>query len=217
MGSKRRREHRDAMPRLCQGQQRMWGTALEPNLWCDPGQTGSGVKCAAKTKAPLEQQQWMRRKLRDFDRTSPSKLETGRAPGEELDGFQWLLSEASVIQPSRVKQILPEMDFATFQHGQDLAARPFAHSHFHAGIALSVLVQKLRKYAFDMLRRGADFQHALVSASQQFRLLPNSSGVSQQGATFSEQLLSFAGQQKPAADAIEKLEAELVLEIADLS
>src|SRR5262245_33757051 len=205
------------MPSLCQGQQRMWGAAREPNLWCDPGQTGSSVKCAAKAEAALEQQQWMRRKFCDFDRTSPSKLEAGRAPGEQLDRFQWLLSEALVVQPNCVKQILCEMDFATFQHGQDLTARPFAHSHFHAGIALGVFVQKMRKHAFDVLGRGGDFQHALVSASQQLRLLPDSASVSQQGATFTEQLLSFAGQQKPASDAIEKPEAELTLEVTDLS
>src|SRR5689334_20819111 len=104
------------MAGLRQGQQRMRGAAREPDLRCEPGQTGSGVKCATKAEAPLEQQQWMRRELCDFDRTSPSKLEAGRAPGELLDRFQWLLSEPLVVQPNRVKQILSEMDFAAFQH-----------------------------------------------------------------------------------------------------
>jgi hypothetical protein len=65
-------------------------------------------------------------------------------------------------------------------------------------------------------RRGSHFQHAGVAAPELLRPLADSGGVVQQATAIAEQLLAFAGQQQAPSDAIEQLEAEFLLEIADL-
>ena len=64
---------------------------------------------------------------------------------------------------------------------------------------------------------GGHLQHAGVPAPEQLRLLADCAGVVQETSAMAEQLLAFAGQEEAAPDTIEKLETELLLEIADLA
>ena len=77
-------------------------------------------------------------------------------------------------------------------------------------------MQEVGERALDELRRRRHLQHACVAAPKQPRALADCLGVIQQSAAIDEQLLAFAGQDKPAPHAVEELEPELVLQFADL-
>ena len=96
------------------------------------------------------------------------------------------------------------------------AAARLDQLHLHIGIAIGVLGQECRKNGFDLHRRGRHFQHPGVSAPERLCLRAERADIAQQAAATSEQLLAFCGQDKTAPNAIEKLEAELLLKIADL-
>jgi hypothetical protein len=53
--------------------------------------------------------------------------------------------------------------------------------------------------------------------TQELRLLPERSGVIQQAAAIGKQLLAFTRQDETAPDPIKELEAELLLQVADLA
>ena len=67
------------------------------------------------------------------------------------------------------------------------------------------------------MRRGRHLQNAGVGPPQQLRLLGERADGTKDAAAIAKQLLAFAGQHQPAADAIEQSDAELVFEVLDLA
>ena len=66
------------------------------------------------------------------------------------------------------------------------------------------------------MRRGGYLQHPAISAPEQLYPLAERADVTQHVSAISEQLLTDGGQHKPASHTIKKLEAKLLLQVADL-
>ena len=103
-----------------------------------------------------------------------------------------------------------------FQQSYRIASGRLDQFDLHVRIAPRIPMQKRGLYTRDMLRRGADLENAAVAMSQLLSPLAQRAGVVQQTAAVGEQLLACTGQQQAAADAIEQLETELPLKVADL-
>jgi hypothetical protein len=61
-----------------------------------------------------------------------------------------------------------------------------------------------------------DLQHTHITATEILSTLADTGRVIQQSSAITEQLLAFSSQQKATSDAIEQLETEFLLEIADV-
>ena len=68
-----------------------------------------------------------------------------------------------------------------------------------------------------MLRRAGDPQDSCISMTQQLSLFFHGARAIEKDAAAPKQLLALGGQKKPAPDAIEKSQAELQLEVDNLS
>ena len=64
---------------------------------------------------------------------------------------------------------------------------------------------------------AATFSTPVSPAAQQLRPLVDRAGMVEEAAAVLQQLLAFAGQHQPPPDAIEQLEAHLLLELTDLA
>jgi hypothetical protein len=79
-----------------------------------------------------------------------------------------------------------------------------------------VLWQEPRQDALNRLRRRGDFEHAGAFSPKQLDAFLDGPQLTQHAATIAEQLVSPSRKEKPTTDAVEKLEATLVFEVADL-
>src|SRR5262245_24089447 len=139
------------------------------------------------------------------------------ASRKQLDRSECKAAEMPLIQLHGMQQILAQVDFPSFEQPQYFAARSFDDLDLDSWKALGVDVQKLRQDALDMLRRAGDPQDACVSLREQLRLLRYGAGAIEQQTTAGQQLLAFPGQQESTSDAVEKPQAEFLLEIDDLA
>src|SRR6185503_11876602 len=69
---------------------------------------------------------------------------------------------------------------------------------------------------FDELRRGRDLEHPDIATPQRLRPLVEGARMAEQRAAIAKHLLAFACQHETAADPVEQLQTELLLERADL-
>src|SRR5206468_8755918 len=109
------------------------------------------------------------------------------------------------------------VDFATLDQRNQRLTRRFDELDLHLGMAFGITAEERGKDAFDGLRRRRDAQDAGVAYPQLARVFAERSYIAQDRAAVGEQLLAFAGQHHTPAQALEELEAELILEGADLS
>ena len=153
----------------------------------------------------------------DVDVPAFAEIEPWMTSREYVDRRQRQAPEAAVVRLDRAKRTLCDVYLTAFQHRQQLGTDRVEQLHLNIGIALRVAVQKIRNDTFQVLRGRCHLQHPGVPAPEQLRLLADGTGVVQETSAMAEQLLAFAGQKETAPDTIEKLEAELLLEIADLA
>lgn len=135
----------------------------------------------------------------------------------QLNGSERKAAEVPLVQLHGMQQILAQVNFTAFEQRQYFAARSFGDPDLNLWKALRIAVQELRQHAFDVLRRACDLQDAGISMPEQLRLLLYGTGAIQQHTTARQQLLAFSRQQEPTPDAVEKPQAEFVLEIDDLT
>src|SRR5262245_11051712 len=109
------------------------------------------------------------------------------------------------------------MNVAAFQHGGLFATQGFMQLHLHMGKTFSVAWQECRQDAFDCMRRSRYLQHPAVSAPEEFHPLAKRADMGQCAAAIAEQVFADGSQDKTSANTIEKLEAELLLEIGNLA
>src|SRR6185437_12388182 len=189
----------------------------QTNIRRDPSQSARGIESPADHEVRIEEEQRQRRELADLDRRAPAESQRRMGGSEQFDRSERQACEAGIVRLDGVKQVLCEVNLATFEHRQALAPRRLDDFHLDVRKALRIAVQKLRKHAFDMLRRGGDDQSAGVAAPEKLRALADGGRVIQEAAAVAEKLFPRAGQDKAAPDSIEKPEAELALEVPDLT
>src|SRR5690348_1074973 len=111
---------------------------------------------------------------------------------EQFDRSKRQTRETRVIRLDGVKQVLCKVNLAAFEHRQALAPGRLDNLHVDIRKTLRVTMQKLRKDAFDMLRRSGDDQRAHIALAQELRALADGGCVVQQAATVAQKLLPFA-------------------------
>ena len=136
--------------------------------------------------------------------------------GQYLDRGQRQASEAVIVRLQRVDRALRNMQVAPLQHGQQLGADHVEQFHLHVRIVLRVSMQKRRYGTFQVLRRGGNLEHAGVTPPQELGLFSYRVGIVQQPPAMPEQLLALTGQAKAPPHAVEQLQTEFCLEIADV-
>jgi hypothetical protein len=83
--------------------------------------------------------------------------------------------------------------------------------------AFGISRQKCGQDALDRLRRCSHLEDTGVSTFEQLYALAERSQLTKHSAAIAQQLLASDGQEKPATDAVKKLEPAFVFEIADLT
>src|SRR5262245_9027861 len=110
-----------------------------------------------------------------------------------------------------------DMDLTALKHGGLFTTKGLMQFHVHIGKAFSVSRQECRQDAFDRVRWGSHLQYPAISAPQQRDPLAQRADIGQNAAAICEQVFADGRQNKAAPDTVEKLEAKLLLEVADLS
>lgn len=111
----------------------------------------------------------------------------------------------------------PQMDILALQHRDLHDGTRLDGPDMHAGALPRVAGEEARGDAFDHLGRGAHPQHAAVVLRQGSRPFDQRLGMAEQGAAVREELLPLAGEQEAAADDLEQTDAELPLQVLDLT
>src|SRR5689334_16444472 len=155
----------------------------------------------------------MRCNRSDIDHASAAKLERRKARGQDIIGRQ-----CEAFEPGIYALIVPdtEMNLAAFQQWHLVHAKSVRQLHAHVGEAFGILRQECGQDALDRLRRCGHLEHAGVSTFEQLYALAERSHLAKHSAAIAQQLLASGGQEKPATDAVKKLESAFVFEIADL-
>jgi len=109
------------------------------------------------------------------------------------------------------------MKLAAREHRKGLRNHRVGRSHVHVGIARSEPTQENGKDPFEEVRRRRHTQHADIPPSERLRVLAQSVRIGENPLAIAQQLLAVARQQQPAPHAIEQLDAEVILELGDLS
>ena len=212
--SQERRNDRHALPGFRERQQGVGRAAFEQDVGFDVCQTARRIELHAHRVARLQQQQWMGRKAADVDHFAGSNVERWIARGQDLVRQQRVAREGGIDT-----LIVPDaqVHVAAFQQGHLGGSKRLGQFDLHVGKARSVSRQECRQDALDHLRRGRHLQHATVAAPEQLHPLAQRADLTQDAAAVSEQLLADRSQDEAAPNAIEEPDAELLLEIADVS
>src|SRR5262249_39759015 len=149
----------------------------------------------------------------DIDHASAAKLERRKERGQYIVGRQY-----EALKPGIHALIMPdaEMDLAAFQQWHLVHAKSFRQPYAHVGEAFGISRQECGQDALDCLRRCGHLEYAGVPTFELFYALAKRSHLTEHSAAIAEQLLASGGQEKPATDAVKKLESAFVFEIADL-
>jgi hypothetical protein len=109
------------------------------------------------------------------------------------------------------------MDVAAFQLVKQAWTHRFDQLDLHIWPAFGVSMQECGKHTFHRLWCGRNLQDSGVGSPQPSSALAERLDCAKDGAAIAEQLLALAGQDQAAANAIEQLKPELVLELLDLA
>ena len=85
---------------------------------------------------------------------------------QQIDVLQGNAAETLIVSINARNKSLPELNLPSFQHRHRISPGGLDLLDLHIGIPPSVTVQERRLHAFDMLRRGADREHAGVAPLQ---------------------------------------------------
>src|SRR4029453_6204662 len=111
---------------------------------------------------------------------------------------------------------LRNVQVAPLQHRKEFRAYHVEQFHLHVRIALPVPMQEWRHGTFQVVRGGGNLEHAGVTAPEELGLLSYCGGVVQQPPAMPQQLLALTGDAKAPTHAVEQLQPELCLKIADV-
>ena len=110
-----------------------------------------------------------------------------------------------------------ELDLASLDEFQGLDGAGFDEVDVHSGSRLQIPREKRREHVLNHLRRAGDAQTSCLAASDGLRMLGKLAHAGEQLTTPQEQTLTRARHAHSAAGTLEEPDAQLCLQVADLS
>src|SRR5262245_32537880 len=136
--SHERRDDRHAMPGLRKREQGVRRAALVHNIRLEAGEMACRVESFAEREGGVHCQQWICRKMGEFDRVAGSKLKRSVTGGPKFQRRDWIAAKVVASGGHHLVQVYSEIGFAALDEGKNLKANGLNRSNLYIRIAFGI-------------------------------------------------------------------------------